>query len=100
MRFFQQGVALSISWCLLFAGSRDRFAYQTDASLSQPPAQAVKESSEQLQQLVAPIALYPDALIAQVLAAATYPSEIVDAEKWMEHHKDLQGGKLAKEVNK
>jgi hypothetical protein len=53
-----------------------------------------------LQQLVAPIALYPDTLIAQILAASTYPNEIVEAEKWMQAHKDLEGKKLAKEVNK
>jgi uncharacterized membrane protein YgcG len=100
MRFFQQGMALSLSWCLLLSGVRDGFAYQTEASTSQSPAQAVQESPEQLQQLVAPIALYPDALIAQILAAATYPSEIVEAERWIEQHKNLQGDKLAKEVNK
>jgi hypothetical protein len=40
-----------------------------------------RQSPEQLQQLVAPIALYPDALIAQILAAATYPDQIVRAEE-------------------
>jgi hypothetical protein len=49
---------------------------------------------------VAPIALYPDALIAQILGAATYPDEVVKAEEWMEKHKHLEGDKLAKEVNK
>jgi hypothetical protein len=100
MRFFQQSMALSLSLCLLLAGVRDGFAYQTGASISQPPPQAAQQSAEQLQQLVAPIALYPDALIAQILAAATYPSEIVEAEKWIEQHKDLKSDKLAKEVNK
>jgi hypothetical protein len=100
MRVFQQAMALCLSWCLLLGGIRDGFAYQAGASISQPAPQALQESAEQLQQLVAPIALYPDALIGQVLAAATYPSEIVEAEKWMEKHKDLQGDKLAKEVNK
>lgn len=99
MRVFQQNLALSLSWCLLLASGQNGFAYQTDVSISQP-AQAVQESPEQLQQLIAPIALYPDALIAQILAAATYPSEIVEAERWMEQHRDLQGDKLAKEVNK
>src|SRR3954447_5594032 len=100
MRFVQQGMALFLSWCLLLMAVQDGRAFQTDASISQPPPLAAQQSPDQLQQLVAPIALYPDALIAQVLAAATYPSEIVEAEKWMEHHKDLQGDKLAKEVNK
>jgi hypothetical protein len=100
MRFFQQSVALSVCWFLLLAGAQDGFAYQTGASSSQPPPQAAQQSPEQLQELVAPIGLYPDALVAQILAAATYPSEIVEAEKWMEQHKNLQGDKLAKEVNK
>jgi Protein of unknown function (DUF3300) len=100
MRFFQQGMALFLSWCLLLAGVRNGFAYQTEASSSQPVPQAVQQSTEQLQQLVAPIALYPDALVAQILAAATYPSEIAEAERWMEQHKDLKGDKLGKEANK
>jgi hypothetical protein len=100
MRFIQQGMALFLSWCLLLLAVQDGFAYQTNPSISQPPPQAAQQSAEQLQQLVAPIALYPDALIAQILAAATYPSEIVEAEKWIEQHKHLKGDKLAKEVNK
>jgi hypothetical protein len=51
-----------------------------------------------LQQLVAPIALYPDALVAQILAAATYPDEIGEAERWMQQHSKLKGKKLADEV--
>jgi Protein of unknown function (DUF3300) len=48
----------------------------------------------------APIALYPDTLIAQILAAATYPEQVVDAQRWIEQHKDLQGAQLAPEVDK
>src|SRR6266404_4987201 len=55
---------------------------------------------EALQQLVAPIALYPDALVAQILAASTYPTQIVEANRWLQQHSDLQGDKLAKEVDK
>lgn len=44
------------------------------------PAQPL--SASQLEQLVAPIALYPDALVAQVLAASTYPSQVADADQW------------------
>jgi hypothetical protein len=53
-----------------------------------------------LQQLVAPIALYPDALIAQILAASTYPTEIVEANRWLQQHSNLTGDNLAKEVDK
>jgi len=47
---------------------------------AQPPTQPL--NAEQLEQLVAPIALYPDALLAQVLAASTYPAQVVDADHW------------------
>ena len=56
-------------------------------------------SPKELQQLVAPIALYPDGLVAQVLAASTYPTQIVEAERWMQEHKNLQKQELAKAVN-
>jgi hypothetical protein len=99
MKVAQQVMTLFLSWCLITAGALDGFAYQTDPSASQPP-QAAQQSPEQLQQLVAPIALYPDALIAQILPAATYPEQIVEAGKWMEKHKEQTTEKLAKEVNK
>ena len=70
------------------------------------PAQAsegvlldVNQSPEQLDQLVAPIALYPDELVAQILAAATFPTQIVEAERWMQAHSDLKGDALADAVN-
>src|ERR1700686_4854795 len=101
-------MGLFVSWCLVLMSVRDGFAYQTNASISQPPPQAAsqpppqaaQQNPDQLQQLVAPIALYPDALIAQILAAATYPDQVVEAERWMEQHKDLTGDSLAKEVDK
>src|SRR5713101_6380560 len=98
MRFFQQGMALFLSWCLVFVSLREGFAYQADAG-SQPP-QAAQQSSDQLQQLVAPIALYPDALIAQILSAATYPDQVVEAVRWIQQNKNLQGEQLAQEVDK
>jgi uncharacterized membrane protein YgcG len=100
MNLFQQSMALFLSWCLLFAGVQDGFAHQGDAAASQPAPQAAQQSTDQLDQLVAPIALYPDALVAQILSAATYPDEIVEAGKWMQQHKDLTGDSLAKEVDK
>ncbi|HWF85384.1 MAG TPA: DUF3300 domain-containing protein, partial [Vicinamibacterales bacterium] len=45
--------------------------------------QSAKQTAAQLQQVVAPIALYPDNLVAQILAAATYPDEIVEADRWL-----------------
>jgi hypothetical protein len=100
MKLFQQSLALLLSWCLLFAGVQDGFANQTGAADSQPAPQATQQNPDQLQQLVAPIALYPDALVGQILSAATYPDEIVEAGKWVQQHKDLTGEDLAKEVDK
>ncbi len=53
--------------------------------------------AEQIEQLLAPIALYPDVLLAQILMAATYPLEIVKADRWLQDpaHASLQGDQLA-----
>jgi hypothetical protein len=59
----------------------------------------VQPSADTLGQLVAPIALYPDALVAQILAAAAYPAEVVEANRWMQQHTDLKGDALAKAVD-
>ena len=100
MKVLQQGMAVFLSWCLVIVSARDGFSYQSDASVGQPVPQAAEQSTAQLDQLVAPIALYPDQLIAQILSAATYPEQVVEAGKWMEQHKDLTGDSLAKEVDK
>jgi hypothetical protein len=100
MKLLQQTMALFLSWSLVLGGVRDGFAFQTDASVSQPAPQSLQQNSAQLQQLVAPIALYPDGLIAQILAAATYPDQVVEAERWLAQHKTLQGDQLAQEVDK
>src|SRR5690348_1662761 len=61
-----------------------------------PPASAPAPlSPDYLDSLVAPIALYPDPLLAQVLAASTYPLELVQLEQWLDKHKDLKGKALA-----
>lgn len=56
-------------------------------------------TAEQLQQLVAPIALYPDMLIAQILAASTYPTQVVEADRFMKEHPGLAGEALAAQIN-
>jgi hypothetical protein len=58
-----------------------------------------QQTPEQLQRLVAPIALYPDSLVAQVLAAATFPEQVVEADRWVQAHPDLKGDALGKEVD-
>jgi len=60
---------------------------------------ATSETPEQLQQLVAPIALYPDALVAQILAASTFPTEVVQSDRWLQQHSYLQAEQLAAAVD-
>ena len=55
----------------------------------------VQQTPEQLQQLVAPIALYPDSLVAQVLAASAFPEQVVEADRWVQANSDLKGDALA-----
>ena len=92
---FRQG--LSIGCVFLLAGvSTVAFAQQPaqmppGAQQPQPQAQAQPLNPQQLDNLVAPIALYPDPLLGQVLAASTYPVEIVEAEQWLQANKNLQG---------
>ena len=69
------------------------------ASANQEGAQQLLDEG-QLDQLVAPIALYPDPLLAQVLIASTYPLEVVQAERWVEKNKDLKGDALDEAVAK
>lgn len=71
------------------AGAGDPFG---DDNRQQPPAQAL--GPDQLEQLVAPIALYPDALVAQILAAATYPAQVASANQWL----SVQGFSSAQDV--
>jgi hypothetical protein len=58
----------------------------------QGPAQPL--SPDQLANLVAPIALYPDSLLSQILVAAGYPLEIVEAGQWLQQNRNLQGAQL------
>jgi hypothetical protein len=56
--------------------------------------------AEELDQLVAPIALYPDALLAEVLMASTYPLEVVQADRWASANKALKADQLKAAVDK
>ena len=69
------------------------------AQTEDAPPPIVTQSPEQLQQLVAPIALYPDELVAQVLAAATYPAQVVEADRWLQQNPSLKGQDLAMAVD-
>jgi hypothetical protein len=70
----------------------------SSSTTSSAPAEAL-ETSDQLDALVAPIALYPDALVAQVLAAATLADEVAYAEDWLRQNSSLTGTALTDAVN-
>ena len=61
--------------------------------------QGAPQTPEELQNLVAPIALYPDALVAQILGAATFPDQVAVANYWVQEHKNLTGSALEQAVN-
>jgi hypothetical protein len=75
-------------------------AQEGKAPATSQPESAKKIPPDQLDSLVAPIALYPDPLMAQVLAASTYPLEIVQLQQWLEKHKDLKDKALADAVKR
>ena len=101
----RQGLALVLSALMIMIpmGQGTAFAQaapppdseqSNPADESQPAPQGQPLSAEQLDQLVAPIALYPDALVAQVLAAATYPTQVVEADRW----RQAQGNAPAEQI--
>src|SRR5207248_4555300 len=70
----------------------------TTTTTEQEPAQTIPP--EQLDSLVAPIALYSDPLLAQTLAASTYPLEVIQLQQWMDKNKNLKDKALADAVAK
>jgi hypothetical protein len=92
LSFFRQvfvvGLALSI------AGAGAAVAQTPVPSTVPGQTAAAVRSPQQLDDLVAPIALYPDPLLGQVLAASTYPLEIVEAQQWVTRNSGLRGAAL------
>ena len=87
--------------CTIILAPGDTLTYASQsAAPARPNGQTLKLSPEQLDSLVAPIALYPDPLLAQALAASTYPLEIVLLQRWLETNKNLKDKQLADAVAK
>jgi uncharacterized membrane protein YgcG len=97
----QWALALLLAIVLLFAAYPQSLVAQEQPgplrAPSGPPYQ--EQTPEQLQELVAPIALYPDSLVAQILAASTFPEQVVDADRWVQSHPDLKGDALGQAVD-
>ena len=89
MRHFRMLAVLGSSFLLL--GNGIIRAQQTPPPIP-PPDQTL--NPQQLEDLVAPIALYPDPLLTQIMVAATYPLEVVEAHQWQQHNPGLTGSAL------
>ena len=85
---------LSIGCVLLLLQAGTLLVAQEPVPPAPAPTSAPLMSPDQLDNLVAPVALYPDALLSQVLVAATYPLEVVEAAQWLQQNRNLQGAQL------
>src|SRR5580692_12233736 len=103
MTLIDRPVAVLMSFLLVVMAIPVDANVQTNPQTASPPTSQGEEyallTPEELDGLVAPIALYPDALVAQVLGAATFPYKIVDAVVWMKQNSSLKGETLAKAVD-
>src|ERR1700758_5599334 len=98
--FFEQ--LLSSALCFALTITATGININAQQSLDEGSAgagQSAPQTPEQLQALVAPIALYPDALVAQILGASTFPDQVAVANYWLQQHKSLTGSALMQEVN-
>lgn len=80
-----------LSWLMLFFLIAPLNVMSQDAGETAPSA---KFSKEEIAQMVAPIALYPDSLVSQILMASTYPLEVVEADRWVRQNPNLKGDAL------
>src|SRR5215831_8781810 len=90
------GIAVTLIFFIIQLGISDLYAQQAPPPTGPTYTQL---SYEQLHQLVAPIALYPDALVAQVLAASTYPTQVSDAARFVQQNASMSHQELARIVN-
>lgn len=99
---FKQFLAVVLSFLLIFPASELNALAQQQASA--PAANSTPQpaplSEAELEQIAAPIALYPDALVAQVLGAATFPDQVTAAHDWLQQNKQLTGTALSQAVDK
>ena len=100
----RQFLSVLLSLALVTASFQILYAYQTPTSTPEAdvgnPTEPAPQSASQLEALVAPIALYPDALVAQVLGAATFPDQVAIANYWVQQNKSLTGTALVQAVDK
>jgi hypothetical protein len=93
-----------IGFVLASGSSQILYGYQAPAAAPAAdtgnPTEGAPQSTSELQSLVAPIALYPDALVAQILTASTFPDQVAIADYWVQQNKNLTGSALMQAVDK
>jgi hypothetical protein len=98
--FAKQVFATAVSFLLLITAGLEAVGQQPAPTGSTGySGQGAPLSASELQQLVAPIALYPDALVAQILGAATFPDQVASASGWQQQHRSLTGTTLMQAVD-
>src|SRR5271157_2135605 len=97
-------LSVVLSFVLIMTSSQILYGYQTAAPVpgadTGNPTEAAPQSASELQSLVAPIALYPDSLVAQILTASTFPDQVAIADYWVQQNKSLTGSALMQAVDK
>ncbi len=86
--------------CIVVLAPGNVVAVQTQQPAAPTEQPATRLPPEQLDSLVAPIALYPDPLLSQTLVASTYPLEVIQLKQWLDQHKDLKDKALVDAVKK
>jgi hypothetical protein len=84
----------SLAFILLRVPPQEQTAPPPAAASAPATTPAATFTQEQLEQMVAPVALYPDSLMLQIVMAATYPLEVVEADRWMVRNPGLTGPAL------
>lgn len=92
--------AQALVWAVVIVMAAPIGGFAQENGGAQPPDSNGKYSKAQLDQMLAPVALYPDSLLAQVLIGATYPDQVADADHWVKDHSDLKGDALNDAVDK
>jgi hypothetical protein len=102
-KYMKKMFTVVLSFVFATASSQLLYGYQTpnDAPGTNTgnPTETAPNSTSELQSLVAPIALYPDALVAQILTAATFPDQVAIAEYWLQQNTSLTGSALMQAVD-
>jgi hypothetical protein len=100
----KKSVSVALGLFVVVFSSGTGYPYQSStpaaSSSDNSPIHTAPQNADELQALVAPIALYPDSLVAQILTGSTFPDQVAVADYWIEQNRKLTGSALMKAVDK